>query len=65
MGLLHVPVESEGFTLLPMQDMLALADGTTQLTTKKASREGLVFKSLTNPLNSFKVISNEYLLKEK
>lgn len=31
----------------------------------KGYREGVVFKSLTNPNLSFKIISNKYLLKEK
>jgi len=65
MDLPHVPVVSKSYPALSMGEMLEFAEGTTQLTTKKASREGLVFKSLTNPNNSFKVISNEYLLKQK
>lgn len=41
--------------------LLKIADGPSM--NPKSMREGLVFKSLEDPLFSFKVISNEYLLK--
>lgn len=64
LGLLHTPVLHERFKLLPMQEILDFADGKSTMNSQ-TNREGLVFKSLTNPSVSFKVISNEYLLKQK
>jgi RNA ligase (TIGR02306 family) len=62
MGLQHTPWVATNFKLLPMQEMLDFADGKSLLNSQ-TNREGLVFKSLTNPQNSFKVVSNAYLLK--
>lgn len=60
-GLNYVPVLWERATLpATVADVLALADGPSGLNGK--FREGLVFKSLTTDF-SFKVISNQYLLK--
>jgi RNA ligase (TIGR02306 family) len=62
-GLMHVPVLGT-YRELPfesVQEMLDFADSITSLTHKVA--EGVVFKSLTDPEFSFKVISNKFLLK--
>lgn len=62
-GLMHVPVLGT-YRELPfesVQEMLDFADSITSLTHKIA--EGVVFKSLTDPEFSFKVISNKFLLK--
>lgn len=63
-GINHVPILHVG----PLQEptipgVISYASGPSGLNGKY--REGLVFKSLTNDKFSFKVISNEYLLKEK
>lgn len=60
LGLQHVPVIGN-FTLADetLESLLALADRPS-LYNKVA--EGIVFKSLTNPDFSFKVINNEFLL---
>jgi RNA ligase (TIGR02306 family) len=65
LGLLHVPVFGN-LTLdetLPMDKLLEVADGSSQLLLSQP-REGIVFKSRTTD-DSFKVISNKYLLKQK
>jgi RNA ligase (TIGR02306 family) len=63
LGLEYVPVISYRTTLPEtVAEVLAMADGPSALGGKY--REGLVFKSLDRDF-SFKVISNEYLLKEK
>lgn len=62
-GLEYVPVISHRATLpKTVAEVLAMADGPSALGGKY--REGLVFKSLDRDF-SFKVISNNYLLKEK
>lgn len=63
MGLEYVPVFHWRFSAKghSVQDLLGMADGPSGLNGKY--REGLVFKSLIRDF-SFKVISNNYLLKE-
>lgn len=50
-------------TCKPMQEMLDFAQGESIFAATK--REGLVWKCLTDPNITFKVINNEYLLSEK
>jgi RNA ligase (TIGR02306 family) len=65
LGLLHCPVLSEEYTITAGMDaLLLMADGVSELN-DKAAREGLVFKSISDPDISFKVISNKFLLAEK
>ena len=61
-GLKHTPVISESMKLTGMtiDNILEMADGPS---INAKNREGLVFKSLTNPSTSFKAISNRWLLK--
>ena len=62
----HVPVLSNRFTIEPsctIDALITLADGDSVLT-KGVRREGLVFKSITGD-DSFKVISNAWLLKNE
>lgn len=63
MNIRHVPV-LENFTTYDsqMQDLIAYAEGKS-VVGAKPEREGLVFKSLTEPGTSFKTISNRWLLK--
>lgn len=62
LGLNYVPVFDECYELnANVKQLLDLADGDSGLNGK--FREGLVFKSLTDPNFSFKAISNRYLLK--
>lgn len=59
----HVPVLEQFTTFdVRMEDLIAYAEGKSVVGAKPA-REGLVFKSLTEPGTSFKVISNKWLLK--
>jgi len=62
----RVPVleESLDVTTLQIDDLLLMAEGKSRLN-EKTEREGLVYKSLSNPNFSFKVISNKFLLKQK
>ena len=61
-GLNYIPVLSEQYELdTDVKGLLELADGDSGLNGK--FREGLVFKSLSDPEFSFKAISNRYLLK--
>lgn len=64
MGLNHVPVilYRAYDQLPPINELLEYANGSSILN-NKTSREGLVFKN--NEDDSFKVISNKWLLKEK
>jgi len=48
---------------LELSDLLEMAIGDSKLCPTK--REGLVFRSIIDPHNSFKVINNEFLLEEK
>lgn len=66
LGLSNVPIleESLEITALTIDDLLLMAEGKSRLN-KKTEREGLVYKSLSNPNFSFKVISNKFLLKQK
>ena len=60
----HVPVLNPAFPLVADLDLLlAMADGESLNTSQK--REGIVFKACDGEQISFKVISNQYLLKEK
>lgn len=64
MGLKHVPVLDEAFTLGPsVDDILDKALGKSQLNHEQ-EREGIVFKENLGGL-TFKAISNNYLLGEK
>jgi len=47
-----------------VDDLLAMADGESMLAAGVA-REGIVFKCNEDPPISFKVVSNNYLLKQK
>ena len=59
----HVPVLEQFTTFdVRMDDLIAYAEGKS-VVGAKPEREGLVFKSLTEPGTSFKVISNKWLLK--
>lgn len=61
----HVPVLEENFAVSSDVDgLLAMADGRSVIGNKSA-REGLVFKNVVNPDNSFKTISNSWLLKNE
>ena len=63
----HIGIESVPylgtFTCKPMQEILDFAQGNSVLADTK--REGVVWKCLTDPSITFKVINNEYLLSEK
>jgi hypothetical protein len=62
----HVPVIHAAFNLASLEgmaDILAFADGYSTLN-PKTLREGLVFKAIGRK-ESFKAISNKYLLKQK
>ena len=63
MGLNHVPVLTTFMRLLPVQDLLTLAESKSALN-DKVEREGIVFKEENGGM-SFKAISNAYLLGEK
>lgn len=66
-GIRHVPIcPDESFNLeeTSMEFLLAFAEGKSVIGAKP-EREGLVFKSLTEPGTSFKVISNKWLLKNE
>lgn len=61
MHLKHVPVIEYAMPMtMTLDELLAFADGPS-LNSK--IREGLVFKSIDNPMYSWKVISNQFLLK--
>jgi RNA ligase (TIGR02306 family) len=75
MGLNHVPpygwgainkvnALTQSVKEMTLQMLLDQADGPSMINSS-ARREGLVYKSTQEPSNSFKVISNEWLLKEK
>jgi ATP-dependent RNA circularization protein (DNA/RNA ligase family) len=68
-SILHVPIEQENLSLaeepdLTIDNLLSIANGHSQLG-NHPQREGLVLKSLdrSGERISFKVISNDYLLK--
>jgi RNA ligase (TIGR02306 family) len=69
LGLNHVPLTFNRYYPTPsdastlVADLLTCSDGYSDLI--KKPREGRVFKSLKEKRYTFKVISNEYLLKEK
>ena len=57
----HVPVLEQFTTFdVRMEDLIAYAEGKS-VVGAKPEREGLVFKSLTEPGTSFKVVSNRWL----
>ena len=57
----HVPVLEQFTTFdVRMEDLIAYAEGKS-VVGAKPEREGLVFKSLTEPETSFKVVSNRWL----
>lgn len=64
-GIKHVPVLHNNFKLsMTIDELLKFVEGKSELN-KKTEREGLVFKNMKNDtsINSFKAISNKYLLK--
>jgi RNA ligase (TIGR02306 family) len=62
LGLKHSPVIEEEFYIgNDVQRLLEYADGQSELNGSK--REGVVLKSVVDPSVSFKIISNEWLLK--
>lgn len=66
---LYVPVVHESISLRELnisniEELLAYAVGESLLNPEQKNREGFVFKSLDDDF-SFKVISNQYLLKQK
>lgn len=66
MGIDHVPILAEQFVLgsqHTMEALLVKADGESTLR-KGQLREGEVYKAIEKPV-SFKVVSNQYLLKQK
>lgn len=64
LGLKTVPVLANGFQLPEtVEEALTYADGTSQLF--DTCREGLVLYAEDNPRVHFKIISNEFLEKEK
>ena len=63
MGLQHVPVLSSFQMLMPVEQLLTLAEGKSALN-EKQEREGIVFKEVSGGM-SLKAISNVYLLGEK
>jgi len=62
-GLKHVPVLTTFQRLLPMEQLLTLAEGKSTFNPKQ-EREGIVFKEVNGGI-TFKAISNKYLLGEK
>jgi RNA ligase (TIGR02306 family) len=61
LGLTHVPVLSEHLSISTIDEMLASADGKSDLKIEQ-TREGIVFKQVDGGM-TFKAISNQYLLK--
>jgi hypothetical protein len=62
--LFHIPVLNIATDKVEkLDDLLKLSEGKSQI--DNSEREGIVFKSLTDPSKSFKVISNKWLLNEK
>lgn len=63
-SLKHVPLLgiNKIFEKQTINTLLQYAEGNSKIT-PKSKREGLVFKSLTNPEITFKVVNNAYLLK--
>jgi len=63
LGIQHAPVFAAYETTpnTTVQELLAFAEGQSSLN-NKAQREGLVFKDIYDPSNSFKAISNKWLL---
>jgi len=66
LGIKHVPLFASYETnpRSTIQELLAFAEGQSSLN-NKAQREGLVFKDIYDPSNSFKAISNKWLLKNE
>lgn len=68
MSIRHVPVVHSAFSMSEnessMESLLSFAEGKS-LIGVKLEREGLVFKSLTEPGTSFKIVSNKWLLKNE
>lgn len=63
LGLSHVPILRTRMRLVPVQDLLELAEGKSVLNDKQ-EREGIVFKEINGGM-TFKAISNKYLLKQE
>lgn len=64
LGLPHVPLKGFGDLVGTVADLLEDADGMSSIN-PQCIREGYVFKSMTDPNISFKVISNSYLIFKK
>ena len=65
LGLPHVPIiEYKSEISSSTDELLQQAEGKSLLN-KDTEREGLVFKSISNPNTSFKAISNKFLVKQK
>lgn len=62
-GIKHVPVHENGALLADVETLLTLAEGLS-VVGKKPQREGFVYKNLETQ-ESFKVISNKWLLKNE
>lgn len=61
-NLRHTPVLDTGMVLsMNVDELLAFAEGKSKIA--NTAREGVVFKSLSNPSIHFKAVSNSYLLK--
>ncbi len=58
----HVPVLNVGSKLSSLEHLLKFAEDKS-LVNKQCEREGVVFKNITDPSQSFKVVSNKWLLK--
>jgi len=65
LGLLHCPVLDAEHTINQDIDGILLMSEGFSVLNEKAQREGLVFKSISDPNISFKAISNKFLLAEK
>jgi len=63
-GIQHTPIVKKSMNInnMTVDDLLSFAEGPSL---HAKNREGLVFKSLTDPSKSFKVISNKWLLKNE
>lgn len=65
LGLNHVPVISEVQTIIGDIEALLTSAEDKSVLCSTTEREGLVFKNVNTPEESFKVISNKFLIKTK
>ena len=66
LGIKHVPAINICATIpkdSSVESLLSQADGVSLVGHNKSKREGFVYKSLTDPSRSFKVVSDMWLLK--